>query len=1274
MTAVKEMYRERTGGSLGSSLSGRLEGDDAAAARGYLDGDRALGALAELRGAVTVVEISNCRIELPDIGQVQKVLSRLNPDEIERLREMAKSDPAAAKILEQGSQLVDQARDEAAQADQAVGEVPDALWAKHGIAPGDMSSLQGRTPNEIEEIMADIESEGFANREQLLSMFRRNGMDPSAYEGLKIISDPQRVQKQSANKANLLADLLDTDLHGARAGHVGLEGMGNRRNMMELQARIREASGDGLLEHAELEAFRAEYTNLTGRFSRSFNSSMDDLETAVEVATVAKDVVKYGSKKVMWGGTFLMTGGNVMAANAAESSWSGALEFTETFANETIVNDRDAGTALEWATQDGLFTAGKDMINSTISGGNPLTQAALGVATDGTLDTVHNSLKETREFDYAYEQVLAGNDPQGIHMAQIRNAKDLDHMIAQNAAKSYTDAAVNQVAGVAGGDGLGGKLVSNVVSHNVNAVKNQGIDATAENIRHGRDADFFSNIGDAGLDHADAFSDGRAAKHFIRNVASPAVMTSVQHGESKLRPGLMERAQESEGFVPRDGNHMFHDGKQQRVVESREDGTATIIDESTGQVSNVRWRVEEVAPASDQTFGAAPISHSQPRGPNGTLVDQPLMEGLNETLVDQPLMTGPNGTLVDVPAMSLEQETSPTGLSKEAAMRAIRAEDGAGPDFSDPEAVRAYANQLVDNRMEVMGRDFVGVKRPNTITAVEREQLVERLVRAANNEGAIRIDPVAVSAGSQSGLDGSSSVFKAGAMADMADIMQDPTQRQRMNQIEENAQLRITQSQNDQGQAVPRSAHWSPGRPDAVAYVPGESIRPNLRSDVILVHEIGHYNDNRLGRLDDAAYEHVIAADGVAQDVGPRGESLGVRRAEHMAVGIGQSATGPAYQGTEGHYRDNRKKVSQNPRPVRQSLEDHRANPLYQPVHGAREGDFDMRRREAYRGSTYSEPAGPNLSGRTQSTEPTAVSGEASTPDRGVQATEDARVLGAVSPDEGQRHVIRIGDEDIQARGYRADDEVMANHNLRDMREAEKMRSTYFDDSDSEAAFQRFKNDAMQQWSETQGESGVDFGLDDATLRTHFDTLRSMNDSELKAVMSYWGGAGPDVNRTMRGDVSMVESSVEQVQVNIKAMLHSLDQLPKYEGVSHRGFELTPDEVPDFMQKYRDAIHSDGIVHEPQFMSSSARPESNVHLTPSMSSEDVHIQYEFESSQGMDYRAVNVPEDEVIMPPGAYRVLAVEKELVGDKWCYTIRMGDLVDVDQNAAQQEPPTQ
>ena len=105
----------------------------------------------------------------------------------------------------------------------------------------------------------------------------------------------------------------------------------------------------------------------------------------------------------------------------------------------------------------------------------------------------------------------------------------------------------------------------------------------------------------------------------------------------------------------------------------------------------------------------------------------------------------------------------------------------------------------------------------------------------------------------------------------------------------------------------------------------------------------------------------------------------------------------------------------------------------------------------------------------------------------------------------------------------------MANHNLRDMREAEKMRSTYFDDSDSEAAFQRFKNDAMLQWSETQGESGVDFGLDDATLRTHFDTLRSMNDSELKAVMSYWGGAGPNVNRTMRGDVSMVESSMGQV-------------------------------------------------------------------------------------------------------------------------------------------------
>ncbi len=75
-------------------------------------------------------------------------------------------------------------------------------------------------------------------------------------------------------------------------------------------------------------------------------------------------------------------------------------------------------------------------------------------------------------------------------------------------------------------------------------------------------------------------------------------------------------------------------------------------------------------------------------------------------------------------------------------------------------------------------------------------------------------------------------------------------------------------------------------------------------------------------------------------------------------------------------------------------------------------------------------------------------------------------------------------------------------------------------------------------------------------------------------------------------------------------------------------------------------------------MSSSARTSTNAHLIADVDSDEAHIRYEFDTKKGVDFRSLNVDEDEVVMPPGAYQVTEIVKEMVGDKWCYTIRLSD----------------
>ena len=257
--------------------------------------------------------------------------------------------------------------------------------------------------------------------------------------------------------------------------------------------------------------------------------------------------------------------------------------------------------------------------------------------------------------------------------------------------------------------------------------------------------------------------------------------------------------------------------------------------------------------------------------------------------------------------------------------------------------------------------------------------------------------------------------------------------------------------------------------------------------------------------------------------------------------------------------------------------------------------------------------------------------------------------------------LFNLDGEQITLRGYRAEPEVLTQHKLKDHGLVKEMRAAYFDTPDLEAGFSQFKSDTEARWQRSQGDSGLPMDMDDGQLRAHFDTLKDMSDDELRAVIGYMGEDGQIMNAIMREDPSALDcyaEDMDRIKVNIKAALHSLDKLPKYTGTAYRGMELSAEKAPGFLTKYQEAQKTGQAVFEPQFMSSTAHAETNVHLQPDMGSEAVHIRLEIESENGIDYRGVNPDEDEIIMPPGSYHVDDIIKAKDGDKWIYRILLKD----------------
>lgn len=227
---------------------------------------------------------------------------------------------------------------------------------------------------------------------------------------------------------------------------------------------------------------------------------------------------------------------------------------------------------------------------------------------------------------------------------------------------------------------------------------------------------------------------------------------------------------------------------------------------------------------------------------------------------------------------------------------------------------RAEASVELRDRFDVVPDDFVGPRLPNQVTESEYSQIVNTYSDIRTGNSNFRFD--------NSGLTGDAATnFQQNALNDLATMMQTPSGR---GLITETAYGRHADGSdhtftirgiNNPGgaRAVPGSqTHASDGvgTNSTVEYTPGQPIVDasapdhygNIRSDMVLYHEMVHARHHRLGSRDDATLDNTTAAH--ANDVGTRGW-------EYQAMGLGSHANDPY---TENKYRAERRAMGEDQR------------------------------------------------------------------------------------------------------------------------------------------------------------------------------------------------------------------------------------------------------------------------------------------------------------------------------------------------------------------------
>jgi hypothetical protein len=241
---------------------------------------------------------------------------------------------------------------------------------------------------------------------------------------------------------------------------------------------------------------------------------------------------------------------------------------------------------------------------------------------------------------------------------------------------------------------------------------------------------------------------------------------------------------------------------------------------------------------------------------------------------------------------------------------------------------RQAAQRELAGRFQVVPDDFVGPRLPNQVTQSEYQQVARTYSDIRLGRGDLTID-------TSERTPDEAADYRAGAMNDIADLLQTQTGRTELQGLSNNeatdaagntihrhttlsALHQDANGDNDRsndgnapidttnGFADPVNFADSQTRPDAngnmvngpgsdvvVRYNPGVTIN-TTRSDVILAHELRHTMDETHGGLDATT---VAATDGVPADTG------NFMRWEHQAAGLGIHANEPV---NENHYRAER--------------------------------------------------------------------------------------------------------------------------------------------------------------------------------------------------------------------------------------------------------------------------------------------------------------------------------------------------------------------------------
>ena len=504
------------------------------AIRGYVEGSRADGALAELRQLSGKKLLFGADDVVAQSTGLKRVLGSLGAKDLADLKTKAAQDPEAAKLLSLHSTLFEQA-DRSAKATSTDLD-PETVEA-HGIDPSKPATLEGKSLAQIKAFATSALKDGKLDREQLLGVFKRSGLDPAAFEAVKHVTDPERVKKATKRDAELLVGFLETDLKGDMADHVNGFVL---KKLERLQGRIKKASASGSLDPETFKALEAEYHALLPAKAKSFHSSMKRLETVADVATATADVAKFVARKTMYAGTLVLTGGNVAAAEGAEALTAAGLEFVGTAANAHLLEGRSIADSVELGAVKGLGTGAYHMATPLgLEGfGGGLAKASFDTLTNTTLDVMRSNMDDDRKLrrgpaPKSLAELKARPGESGTmpkHLAKssrdlarmsdeektayIRQGgpkrRSLGQVLAKNAVKSVGSELLWGAEGKLGGPGKSLKrhLGTAVLGHNARGAWGSAVDEGEQRLHEGKSL----NVGDVALGAL-----GKQAKAIVSN-------------------------------------------------------------------------------------------------------------------------------------------------------------------------------------------------------------------------------------------------------------------------------------------------------------------------------------------------------------------------------------------------------------------------------------------------------------------------------------------------------------------------------------------------------------------------------------------------------------------------------------------------------------------------------------------------------------------------------------------------------------------------------------